>query len=778
MYKTVTILLVLLFSYPMISQNKSSFDINFNSNEKKIIAPLSMGNERVFVSNEKSSLTLLKDSYFTIGTTSGMSENKLDDSCQITFGHPYAKTSYPYFRINGSTKMPDTYFYGQVVTLEQIGEMLKVSALNDPNVGFIFSITENNDGKINAVVKVINKQSTPAIISAGIVFDPALGKWGDGFVYNNNTLLQKSISYTSDIPNRLDIWERNTSPKGVGCSLTFPDGLPDKIDIDNWFNIYLNQPSLQYALYDAGMKFEKTMTVASGDTLSFSLEISLQQPEFPQGIFIRSNLPSCFSIENNLLFPSEPEVLTEIYNNGSTSYSNLKLSFNGQQYLNDYLSTTSFQSMPGTKTYQLFKTSAYEIYEPIVVPLELKVTDNNVTVDNISRNLFVPGSPFSDTGLVIKMDTIIVNSPHVTLGFKGTIEETGVPLTALRKSNLFLYEDQQRIYNFALEKDTASNIEEADIVFVLDVTGSMSEEIDGVKNNIREFADSLSIRGINFRLGMVTFLDYIENKYDFTNNIQLFKSYIEAQSAHDGGDWAENSLDAIIAASNFNFRPSAKRIIIWITDATFHINNEITQQSIQSVVNTLLAKAITINGIGDLQYQTEYFDPLVLPTGGKMYNIYGNFRDIFMELSRMGEIRDYLVKYDSPGGNGPHELKMEIHYAGLGGSLTVNYQKSTSIHNGSGESISCYPNPFNPETNIVINNPELCSGEIEIFNILGQKIKSFSFNSGSNPILYKWNAANDMNRPAGNGIYFVRVSYFNPGSAARVLPVQKLIYLK
>ena len=73
-----------------------------------------------------------------------------------------------------------------------------------------------------------------------------------------------------------------------------------------------------------------------------------------------------------------------------------------------------------------------------------------------------------------------------------------------------------------LKKDRSSGVDAADIVFVLDVTGSMGDEIDGVKNHIVEFADSLSYRGIDFRLGMVTFLDVIENVYPFTRDVSSF----------------------------------------------------------------------------------------------------------------------------------------------------------------------------------------------------------------------------------------------------------------
>ena len=82
----------------------------------------------------------------------------------------------------------------------------------------------------------------------------------------------------------------------------------------------------------------------------------------------------------------------------------------------------------------------------------------------------------------------------------------------------------------------------------------MAEEIAGVRDNIIEFTDSLSYRGIDFRLGMVTFLDVIENVYSFTTDVQEFQMNVAAQFAHGGADRAENSLEALSTAALFNFR--------------------------------------------------------------------------------------------------------------------------------------------------------------------------------------------------------------------------------
>ncbi len=74
-------------------------------------------------------------------------------------------------------------------------------------------------------------------------------------------------------------------------------------------------------------------------------------------------------------------------------------------------------------------------------------------------------------------------------------------------------------------------------------------------------------------------------------------------------------------------------------------------------------------------------------------------------------------------------------------------------------SISAYPNPFNPQTTIVIKlSGELNKDEIklDIFNILGQKVKSFDLSGYSNSyeLRINWNGLNDFGSQVSSGTYF------------------------
>ena len=69
-----------------------------------------------------------------------------------------------------------------------------------------------------------------------------------------------------------------------------------------------------------------------------------------------------------------------------------------------------------------------------------------------------------------------------------------------------------------------------------------------------------------------------------------------------------------------------------------------------------------------------------------------------------------------------------------------------------------YPNPFNPTTQIRFDLPEMGNATLTIYNMLGQKVKTF--NMHSNPAGYhsiKWNATNDLGDPVSAGVYLYQL---------------------
>jgi hypothetical protein len=91
-----------------------------------------------------------------------------------------------------------------------------------------------------------------------------------------------------------------------------------------------------------------------------------------------------------------------------------------------------------------------------------------------------------------------------------------------------------------------------------------------------------------------------------------------------------------------------------------------------------------------------------------------------------------------------------------------------------------YPNPFNPTTTIDYQLPQAVDVKLEIYNVLGQKVRTLV--SGSmQPGRYQavWDARNDAGALVGSGIYIYRFQASAPsGEAGDYKQVQKMILLK
>ena len=148
--------------------------------------------------------------------------------------------------------------------------------------------------------------------------------------------------------------------------------------------------------------------------------------------------------------------------------------------------------------------------------------------------------------------------------------------------------------------ETLDRKRQADIMFVLDCTGSMQGEIDGIKETIMEFADTIEKDRVRVRLGLIEFRDrLIDEEHQvlkfngevFTNNPILFRQKVTKMKAYGGGDAPESSLDAVMLALAQPFDLESNKAIVLVTDAPPHIPDKETQ-NIQEVVTAIQNRGI------------------------------------------------------------------------------------------------------------------------------------------------------------------------------------------
>lgn len=116
----------------------------------------------------------------------------------------------------------------------------------------------------------------------------------------------------------------------------------------------------------------------------------------------------------------------------------------------------------------------------------------------------------------------------------------------------------------------------AQVMFVLDITGSMAGEIEGVKDNIKDFMDYIHSEGLSAKVGLIAFRDLEEDEppevltfqgKPFTKDAGMFKKQVSRLVADGGGaNDGESSFDAIALACHQPFDQGVTRILILITD--------------------------------------------------------------------------------------------------------------------------------------------------------------------------------------------------------------------
>jgi Mg-chelatase subunit ChlD len=112
-----------------------------------------------------------------------------------------------------------------------------------------------------------------------------------------------------------------------------------------------------------------------------------------------------------------------------------------------------------------------------------------------------------------------------------------------------------------------------DVVFILDTTGSMAEEISALTGTIAEVADALAKQNVQPRLGLVEYKDvtdgYVTRLHQMTTDVTGFTHRVANIRATGGGDMPEHVNAGLrVAIEKMNWNPdSLARVAFLIGDA-------------------------------------------------------------------------------------------------------------------------------------------------------------------------------------------------------------------
>ena len=200
----------------------------------------------------------------------------------------------------------------------------------------------------------------------------------------------------------------------------------------------------------------------------------------------------------------------------------------------------------------------------------------------------------------------------------------------------------------------------ADLVFVIDTTGSMNDKIDGLIESCQTFVDRLATRQIDWAAAVVGFGDLtVEGDRivatPFSSNTDRVKALLRGLPRYSGGgNEGESSLEALQAAlSQPGYRPGAMKVLVLITD------EPALQRTLRpSTITGALREAGAMTFV--LSPKVNYFRSMAADTGGEWWNVEsgGDFSKILAVFDKIatkvastvaavhkltgGNVREYL----------------------------------------------------------------------------------------------------------------------------------------
>lgn len=193
-----------------------------------------------------------------------------------------------------------------------------------------------------------------------------------------------------------------------------------------------------------------------------------------------------------------------------------------------------------------------------------------------------------------------------------------------------------------------------DVLFLLDSTGSMGDEIAALQSSLLSIADQIDdlYPRPDLRFGLVTYRDrgdrYVVKKTKFTTNVWAFENQLNDVEANGGGDYPESLNEALyIAIRNMDWREeNCIRLVFLVADAPPHLDYpqdfDYAQEMAIAAANGIKIFPIAASGTDD---QAEY---------------------IFRQIAQFTQARFIFLTYDAPTSGGEPGDVSTMHVSSYG----------------------------------------------------------------------------------------------------------------
>lgn len=191
--------------------------------------------------------------------------------------------------------------------------------------------------------------------------------------------------------------------------------------------------------------------------------------------------------------------------------------------------------------------------------------------------------PIQNSKITLNQESLESNKTSLT--FIAT-KPDGTHINDLLAKDFDLFENGNLISQYDLDSNYEAIRQGVDIVFAVDVTGSMAPTIESAKSRLINFINTTRQQGYHTRMCLVTFGDYTLQKCNrfYNNNPQDPQTLSEVEELKSeilklralmgindpgGSDFNENPMRALIDASKAPWSSDNQRFVILITDDGF-----------------------------------------------------------------------------------------------------------------------------------------------------------------------------------------------------------------
>ena len=332
------------------------------------------------------------------------------------------------------------------------------------------------------------------------------------------------------------------------------------------------------------------------------------------------------------------------------------------------------------------KGTSFYIYKGDSVSLSVTFRPSVRGIQDGALNIYYNGKGIEQVSLrgicvadPVRVDIHSVESDKYPFIYLNVMVDTfGTSIETLKASDFTIYEngDLQTRNIVITPPGESGGARLADIVFIMDNSGSMGDEQAQVRNNVINFVTQLNSSGVDYALGLCRYGQsesggdpLIQDNGILSTDSEYFKNTVWSRNTTNGG--TEPGYAAIKSSVNgFAFRPGAQKVFIIITDETPSQGSVKLEDAMNACLdNSVTLFALTHSGLFDL------FTPITFPSNGEAFDITAPFDQILNYITEMVS-SSYLVQYES---NHPldetalYKVRIEVAYNGNAASDTISF---------------------------------------------------------------------------------------------------------